>query len=378
MGNGRPANENSANLLKSQFAAALLKRAAPPVAAPAAARFAATPEVDPRRREAEEREDELYPERLRFRLKDSGVPSGKIQEIEKDPAIALSRSEAPLPRRILQSARTAILVIHGIGEQNPYETLDQFARNLTRYLKHEGGIDDLTPSAQKIDHNGRVEAMVRLESRAHGPRTQEGHESAHIDLYEYYWAPMTEDKISYKSTISWLIKTTLTPIRMLDQNVRVIKDEPDSEDLSRSAIFYRELRRIAMLYIPLALLLVLLGAWLPSALNLTDALKQTAHQWNQDHPVVRAVMTLFFAISLVMYWIVLNHLTAKWLLRFRQQEAMLDTSVTLNTFIVATVIALIGVGLGSLFKVNIAQYFRPILHWHVLEALAAFAVARVI
>src|SRR5438067_1777177 len=377
MGNRHPANENSTDILKSQYAATLLRRAAPHLGTPTTARFGAAPE-DARQRDAEEHETELYLECLRFRLKDSGVSSGQIQEIEKNPEGVLSRSEAPLGRRILQSARTAILVIHGIGEQNPYETLDQFARNLMRYLKHEGGINDLTASAQKIDHNDWVEAMVRLESNSHGPRTQEGSESAYIDLYEYYWAPMSEDKISYKQTISWLIKTTLTPIRMLDRNSRAIKDEPDSENLSRSAIFYRELRRIAMLYIPLALLMILLGAWLPSAVNLTDVLKQTAHQWNQNHPVVRAVMTFFFAVSLVMNWIVLKQLAAKWLRWFRQQEAMLDTSVTLNTFSAATVIALAGVGIGSLFKVNIAQYFRPILTWHLAFALAAFAVARVL
>ncbi|MGC2831755.1 MAG: hypothetical protein WB627_17385, partial [Candidatus Acidiferrum sp.] len=35
----------------------------------------------------------------------------------------------------LRSHRTAMLVIHGIGEQNPYETLDSFARGLFSYLR---------------------------------------------------------------------------------------------------------------------------------------------------------------------------------------------------------------------------------------------------
>ena len=382
MGNG-PSDENSSNLLKSQYAAALLRRTTPHVTPTVAAEFTATPEADPRRRDAEERENQLYLGRLRYRLKDSGVPSGQIREIENDPEGVLSRSEAPLARRILQSARTAILVIHGIGEQDPYETLDQFARNLTRYLKHEGGIDDLTLSAQKIDHNDSVEAMIRLESSAHGPRTQEGTQSAYIDLYEYYWAPLTEDKINYKQTISWLIKTSLTPIRMLDQNVIAIKDEPDSEDMSRSAIFYRELLRIAMIFIPLACLLVLLGAWLPSALNLALNLKgvskQIADQWSGIDLATRvaaSVMTLLLAVSLVMYWIVLKQLAAKWLRRFRQQEAMLDSSVTLKTFIAATAIALIGAETGELFGVDIAQHLRPILTRHVAVALVAFVVAR--
>ena len=36
--------------------------------------------------------------------------------------------EVPSPE--LRSARQAMLVIHGIGEQNPYETLDSFARGI--------------------------------------------------------------------------------------------------------------------------------------------------------------------------------------------------------------------------------------------------------
>jgi len=378
MENSGYTGQNSVNLLKEQYAAALLKHEVKHVASAATAQFRAVSDFELKQNDAERRESGLYLDRLRFRLKDSGVSSDNIQAIDHNPQAVLGASEAPLAQRILQRARTAILVIHGIGEQNPYETLDQFARNLTRYLKHEGGIDDLTVSAQKIDHNDWVEAMVRLESRAHGPRTQEGHEPAYIDLYEYYWAPLTEDKISYKATISWLIKTSLTPIRMLDQNMAALRNEPDSENLSRSAIFYRELRRITMLFIPLAALMILLGAWLPSALNLAGALKQTAQQWNADHPAMRAVMTFLFAVSAVMYWIVLKQLAAKWLRWFRQQDAMLESSVTLNTFIAASLVGLVGAGFGYAFKVNIAQYFRPILNVHVVLALGAFAVAKVL
>ena len=39
----------------------------------------------------------------------------------------------PLP---LRGKRQAMLVIHGIGEQNPYETLDSFARGVFTHLLH--------------------------------------------------------------------------------------------------------------------------------------------------------------------------------------------------------------------------------------------------
>ena len=87
----------------------------------------------PEDREAE-REHEFFRKRLRYRLRDMGVSAREIAELEKTAA-----AEGPeLEVATLSHSRTAMLVIHGIGEQNPYETLDQFARNLTRYLKHEG------------------------------------------------------------------------------------------------------------------------------------------------------------------------------------------------------------------------------------------------
>jgi len=325
---------------------------------------------------ADRRELEFFLQRLRFRLKDLGVSRQEIKAVETQPE-ALNISAVATARPVLKWARTAMLIIHGIGQQNPYETLDQFARNLTRYLRYEGGIDDLTLSAQKVDHNDWVEAMIHLETAEHGPQTEGGMQPASIDLYEYYWAPETEDKISYKQTISWLIKTTLTPLRMLDQNVQAIQGEPDSEGLSRSAILRRELWRIAWLYIPLLAVVALLGLWLPSALNLTDSLKQTAREWNADHPLVRAIMTVLFAIALVMYWVVAKQVAAKWLRWMRQQTAMVDSRVTTSTLLTGSLVALLGIGTGYLFHVDLGQYVRPVLNEHVAFALAAFAIARI-
>ncbi|MBZ5571421.1 MAG: hypothetical protein LAO09_06035 [Acidobacteriia bacterium] len=347
--------------LKRQFAAATAKHRV----------VAAGPSADSADDEAARKEHELFVKRLRFRLKEAGVSGADISGIEKQ-AIAPAAYEKPS----LAAATTAILVVHGIGEQDRYEPLDQFARNLTRYLRHEGGIDDLTLSARKIDHNDWVEASIRLETAAHGPRTEEGRSSATIDLYEYYWAPQTEDKISYLQTISWLIKTTLTPIRMLDQNVRAIKNAPDAEELSVSAIYWRELQRIAWLYLPLAGLLALLVLWLPSALKFRDTLKTVAAQWNADHPVVRLIMTLLFAVSLVMFWVVSKQLATRLLRKLRRQTAMIESWVLTKTSVVAALLGAAGIAIGQLLSVDLCQYFHPILNFNVLKALGIFVIAR--
>lgn len=357
--------------LKAQYASAFRKYSA---AQPSAFK-ASDDEAEAKLRAAEKREREFFLQRLRVRLKDAGVSRGEIAALEKQPEAVLPAAAAAPARSILKYARTAMLVIHGIGEQDPYETLDQFARNLTRYLRYEGGIEDLTLSAQKIDHNESVEAMIRLETAQHGPQAKDGQHPAHIDVYEYYWAPETEDKISYLQTIYWLIRTTLTPIRMLDQNVRVIEGEPDSEKMTRGAILGRELRRIAMLYIPLAVLLFLLTRWLPSALNILVTLKNVAQQWNADHPYVRGIMTVLFVIALVMYWVVLKQLLAKVLRWMRQQTAMVDSWVTANTFIAGTLATVVAIWIGHLFKVSLTEYFKPVLNRPVVYAVLSFAIA---
>ena len=48
--------------------------------------------------------------------------------------------------------RTAFLVIHGIGEQNPFETLDSFARGVISHLKSEDKAFDA--SHQIIERKG--------------------------------------------------------------------------------------------------------------------------------------------------------------------------------------------------------------------------------
>src|SRR5215471_5294344 len=79
-------------------------------------------EAEKKRRAAEKRELEFFLERLRFRLRKSGLSAGDLEKLEKQPEAAPGIAPAAATRSILKSARTAMLVIHGIGEQNPYQT----------------------------------------------------------------------------------------------------------------------------------------------------------------------------------------------------------------------------------------------------------------
>src|SRR5579884_825990 len=88
----------------------------------------------------------------------------------------------------LRSQRMAMLVIHGIGEQNPYETLDAFARGIFMCLKQTLGLEvELSPL--QIALKDWTQVGMRIRVRDGEAPDQEGI----VDLFEFYWAPETED-----------------------------------------------------------------------------------------------------------------------------------------------------------------------------------------
>lgn len=324
--------------------------------------------------QARERENKAFVKRLRERLRDLGVSKAGLEQLEQ-PQLSAVAGLAPTADRLLSKPNTAILVIHGIGEQNPYETLDQFGRNLMRYLAFDGGIDDLQISADRYDHNDSTEARIRLQTNKFGPRDTDSPDKprpAIIDIYEYYWAPETEDKISYKETLLWLIKTTLTPIRMLAANFITLKDESD-ETLSPWAIFRRELLRIMFIYLPLLFVLAGLIYLLPKAMQLPGALKTIFES------STRIAMTICFAASVIIDYVVLRQLWSNLLRYLRRQPAIFKSQWVWWTLLVSAAFALLGYVIGHFNKFNRVEpreYFSPLLHWNVLWVLVTAGVAR--
>lgn len=93
---------------------------------------------------------------------------------------------------------TAILVIHGVGQQSPYETIDGFGRTLRKALEGDGGTVTTKHELHRKP-SGWVESYLSFGR----PK-----EAAHIDLYEFYWAHLVQRKISSRGVLEWIIQTS--------------------------------------------------------------------------------------------------------------------------------------------------------------------------
>jgi hypothetical protein len=126
---------------------------------------------------------------------------------------------------------TAVLLIHGIGEQRPYETLDLFVKGLAREMEVEAGSLEhrLTMCGEKVVTSIRLPV-----SRSQGPQW--------LDVYEFHWAGMVEGRIRLHQVLAWLVRTALTPLRRWSHLVTLAR-EAGSPDRLRLWGLIREVGR---------------------------------------------------------------------------------------------------------------------------------------
>ncbi len=100
------------------------------------------------------------------------------------------RDETPPPPRI------AVLALHGMGQQIPFETLDQVQRNFCAAASRQG-VKLPRPSVQvaKVGDEVLRRAEVRM---------GEAESSPEVHFYEVYWAPLTEGRVDLRDVISFL------------------------------------------------------------------------------------------------------------------------------------------------------------------------------
>lgn len=189
-----------------------------------------------------------------------------------------------------------ILVIHGMGDEDAYGTLDSFARGLYRHFGGPGnpayrmqtewkerGSDPSHLQQEWTQAQIRFEPVVPCAGGSEPPR---------LTVAEYYWSPATKGKMKDLDVLLWLIQAGLSPIRYLSANLQAMLDADQEEDgeaasSSRAKTYARrtwrgglmigrEILRFALIYIPLLGSFVALAMFLGALPGLPASLKGLA------------------------------------------------------------------------------------------------------
>lgn len=153
--------------------------------------------------------------------------------------------------------RTAILVIHGVGEQNPFDVLDGFVCGLHKFLRTvnaESMVSHIIKKGEAVGGGNWNESFIQFDTKALG-------HAYHMDVHECYWADLTEKKISVAEVFAWMLATfwgarklrkNLLKMTAGDEKKNIVKM---SEDIRSKGYSFFHMLLIGYIT-PIALLLV--------------------------------------------------------------------------------------------------------------------------
>src|SRR5262249_29776934 len=98
--------------------------------------------------------------------------------------------------------KVAVIVVHGMGQQVPFETIDGVARSLWQKAAEGAGSSRCSPG--KIITRTATPGDQQLQRAELSLRDADGSERR-VHIYEAYWAPLTEGKISLREVTTFLL-----------------------------------------------------------------------------------------------------------------------------------------------------------------------------
>lgn len=259
---------------------------------------------------------------------------------------------------------TALLVIHGIGEQNPYQTLDQATRGFDRYFRGRRRMPVLRP--ERIRHEDWTEVAVHLDLPESSPTDR----STRVSLFEFYWAPYTEGKATFRAVLGWLVHTVLSPLRYLADNLLALRDSRRHNSPGRIVwLMVREIGRASFVYVPFLVLaglaVYLLARGIAPVRQVSRSLALTVRQ----EPNVAALggVAVCFVVTVVLLLFVAREL---WGWARRRAPSVERGAEVVWTVMAATFAAGfwgVGMGLARLGHVDLGRYvmilWRPSHLW---------------
>jgi hypothetical protein len=150
---------------------------------------------------------------------------GQKPEPEKSPVL---KSLEPMLEEVSKlpstwvSEPTAIIIMHGIGNQNPLETLDDFARGFIEAYRDK--LPEGERKALELHHEIAVKTSNGEPWFDNIIRLTKGEASPPIDIYEYYWANHTENKISFAGIQQWITSVVREAKSFYEDNMNMEMD----------------------------------------------------------------------------------------------------------------------------------------------------------
>ncbi len=93
--------------------------------------------------------------------------------------------------------RRAAWIVHGMGQQVPFETLDGLAEGIMRVAHPVPDADGFAPRVRTVQIGDQTVQRVELDVFEQDSRVE-------LHLYEAYWAPVTEGEVKLSEVISFL------------------------------------------------------------------------------------------------------------------------------------------------------------------------------
>jgi hypothetical protein len=140
-----------------------------------------------------------------------------------------------------------------MGQQQPFQPLDSFVRGLRDALMQEGKNVEMT----HVKH-GREEVFDHCINLKLIDSGKSADAIRSLDVYEFYWAPMTQGRATFAQILSWFRTTVLTPLTRFAFNLPLTLQKDDKLNLT-TLWYLRELWRVIWIPILGLVIIVLVG-----------------------------------------------------------------------------------------------------------------------
>lgn len=274
-----------------------------------------------------------------------------------------------------ETERYAVVVMHGIGEQQRYSTLDGFVQGCTRAMRKLGwtvGLSSHTTAHKGDRRHTHVHATVEV------PANEKDGESQRFvaEFYEYYWASMTKGRIVWTRVVSWLRKSALAPLGQLSFNLAAMRRASQVHNIPfkgqkvRLAL-YRELFRFVIFVALFVGLLALPVFAVKQWSDVKDDLNKNYLEVLPDPGLRLGAGFLVLVLALIAFW------SATRLLRDRKRASgfprlwLLPLAIALILSVIAWLIANPAAGFNNEFWNEVGDIWWPVLLIVLTVAIAA-------